>query len=114
MKRAALALLVLATLSGRGVAQGRAEGAIVTSLGAGGRISCGTWLEERRTQRHSETGSWALGYLTGVSMNVDVGNPLRNVDSNGVFYWLDNWCRGEATTLFVNALDAFIVAHRNR
>jgi len=100
--------------TGQARAQVRAEGTIVTSLGPGGRISCGTWLEERRTQRYSESGSWSLGYLTGVSMNVDVGNPLRAVDSNGVFYWLDNWCRGEATTLFVNALDAFIVAHRHR
>lgn len=111
MKRAALVLAVLATLSGR------VEAAAVTFRGPGSAASCGTWLEERRKESDESVHlrSWALGYLSGAASWANSGDPLGRPagDSNGIFYWLDNYCRAYPTQFFTEALDAFIEVHRD-
>jgi hypothetical protein len=106
-RRVARALLVVATLSGRAEA--------VQTMGAGVGISCGTWLEDRRTRGgHFSALNWALGYLSGAAIFGDVGDPLRGVDPNGVAYWLDNWCRANPSSYFSDGVRAFINAQRPR
>lgn len=108
MMRVALALLVLATLSVGAEA--------VTTRGTGSTVSCGTWLEERRKNSDDSfrLRNWALGYLSGAAAWANSGDPLGDPagDSNGIFYWLDNYCRAYPTQFFTEALDSFIEVHR--
>lgn len=52
--------------------------------------------------------NWALGYISGAAIWGGVGDPLRPTDANGVFYWLDNYCRTAAAGPLREAIDAFI------
>jgi len=105
MKRAALALLLLATLSGR------SEAAMI--MGAGASASCGNWLEARRARSMNwiHMSNWALGYISGAAVFGEVGDPLARVDADGVDYWLDNWCRARPSSFFKDGVKAFIAAH---
>lgn len=65
-----------------------------TILGAGG-ASCGKWISDQAMRSFFE--SWLLGYLTAVnvdlaSANVD-GDVTGNVDSDGVYLWITNYCQ---------------------
>ena len=109
MKRVMLALLVLAAVNGRAEEQ-------ATLPDGFSRPSCGTWLEARRSR--DTVYSWllysALGRIIGTSMALAFRNPLQDVDNNGVAYWLDNWCQANPSGAFMDAVDAFIAAHRSR
>ena len=85
----------------------------VDYVGAGSDSSCGTWLNLRQGNilEWSPMGSWALGYLSGVAWASETLNPLKDVDANAVWYWLDNYCRAHPTTIFFRALQAFVHEH---
>ena len=108
MKRAALALLLVVL-----VVTGRAAAQPVQIAGRGSAMSCGTWLETRRSNVADMLPlNWALGYISGAATWGDIGDPLRGTDAGGVAYWIDNWCRSAPSRRFVDAVRAFIAAHR--
>jgi hypothetical protein len=86
-----------------------ARAQVVTTLGAGNQ-SCGTWLSKRVSQDYFVMGDWALGFLSGVAIYGDF-KPLEDMDSNAVFYWLDNYCRPRPTDRFTDAVKAFTQQH---
>ena len=65
----------------------------VTTIGAGASASCGRWLDRRRTGHKDGMANWALGYISGAAVYGEIGDPLRDTDSDGVLYWLDNFLR---------------------
>jgi hypothetical protein len=83
----------------------------VMMLGVGSTASCGTWLYRRRSGDFFDMGNWALGYVSGAAIFGDVGNPLGRTDSNGVLYWLDNYCASHPTEDLTGALNTFIVTY---
>jgi hypothetical protein len=90
---------------------GEAQSQTVKLVGDGANTSCGTWLESRRTTYNHYMATWALGYLSGVAIWSQTLNPLNSVDAEGVFYWLDNYCREHPIDKFSNALAAFVHEH---
>lgn len=56
---------------------------------------------------------WVLGFLSGVgyAANQDGIDPLNGVDDQGVWAWVDNYCRNHPLNLVVTAAAAFRVAH---
>lgn len=84
-------------------------------IGAGVGVSCGTWLEHRKSGQ-PDIANWALGYLSGVAVwgfDPIMGHkaPLRDMDADGVLYWLDDYCRANPIEKFTDALAAFVENH---
>lgn len=55
--------------------------------------------------------AWGLGYLSGAASYSSDLDPLRAMDADAVFYWIDNYCRIHPLDRFVKALDAFVSEH---
>lgn len=78
-------------------------------------LSCGGWLELRRTERHHMAFEWAVGFLSGAAWSGVVGNPLMQTgrtDPNAILHWIDRYCRAAPTRPFVTALNDFLLTHR--
>ena len=88
----------------------------VTTIGSGSQ-SCGKWLSARENNANRTTflqmGSWAVGFLSG-AVWVTSTDILANTDSDGVFYWLDNYCRANPTATFSDAVIEFYETHSNK
>lgn len=83
-------------------------------LGAGG-VSCGTWTADRRQPPGSQilshvNGEWVLGFLSGVGSRGSQ-DPLRGVDADGVWAWVDNYCQVHPLQEVVEAATAFVREH---
>jgi hypothetical protein len=104
MKTTVIALLLL-------IPSIHSYGAEVMTRGIGADASCGRWLYYRQRDADSNMANWALGFISGAATLGGVGDPLRDVDYQGVEYWLDNYCRAHPDDLFVYAVEAFIGTH---
>lgn len=87
----------------------------IIGLGVG---SCGTWTTNRRTQGFVALAEqqWVVGFLSGVGFlgyfnNID---PLRGVDADGVWAWIDNYCMAKPLDNIADASGAFARAHPNK
>ena len=61
-----------------------------------GDASCGTWTARRTQGRPHAWGyeQWLLGFLSGASVWGKTGlSPLEGVDHDGVWAWVDSYCR---------------------
>ena len=82
-------------------------------IGSGAASSCGRWLDDRQHDRHWQMANWALGFISGAAIWGDsVGDPLASTDSDGVFYWLDNYCKTHPSVYFHKAAEEFVRTHR--
>jgi hypothetical protein len=91
------------------------------SIGSGTE-SCGSWTASRRevdpgrsvtpgSQAALQEMQWVLGFLAGVGYgSVDL-DPLNNVDAQGVWAWVDNYCQAHALEKIREAAQAFVNAH---
>jgi hypothetical protein len=107
------AMLVTAIL----VALQPIEASAFTMRGAGASGSCGLWLRNRAEPLASHAmGMWALGFLSGAPFTDPRpdADPLGKTDADGVYYWLDNYCRANPTVEFSEAVIAFYREHRNK
>ena len=78
-----------------------------TIMGTGITISCGGWVEIRKTPNKGAVEEWSLGYLSGVAMWTPV-SPLDGLDAGAVMVWLDNFCQRNPLVPFKAALDEFV------
>jgi hypothetical protein len=78
-------------------------------------MSCGAWTAARRENNPLSWMSeqWVLGFLSGVGYAASQGglDPLRGVDDQAVWAWVDNYCRDHPLNPLVMAVAAFRVAH---
>ena len=80
--------------------------------GAGFR-SCGDWTVDRAAVDQSTSQveeSWVQGFLSAVGW-AGVADPLAETDENGVFGWIDNYCRENPVNNLEAAAIAFVGAH---
>lgn len=85
----------------------------VTVIGLG-MASCGTWTADRKGNGWPAVvdENWVLGFLSGAGIfgpsNI---NPLGGTDDNGVFGWVDNYCKTHPLAQIDQAGEAFVAAH---
>ena len=83
-----------------------------TFAGAGIDNSCLGWTAARKQDgvagRQDE--QWVLGYLSAVSDWTDL-DPLRGVDGQGVWVWMDSYCQANPLIKIVEAASAFVREH---
>jgi hypothetical protein len=82
------------------------------SLIGSGNHSCGRWLEVRKGHDILAVayGQWVVGFISGAAYadKGGLGDPLKKTDADGVYYWMDEYCRTHATVPIVDAAKAFI------
>lgn len=78
-----------------------------TIMGTGITISCGGWVEIRKTPSKAGVEEWTLGYLSGVAMWTPA-SPLDGLDAAAVMVWLDNFCQQNPLVPYKLALDEFV------
>jgi hypothetical protein len=90
-----------------------------TILGAG-TDSCGSWQQERRTRSITLYGSeaWVLGYVTranydGASTGANA-NLTAGTDAEGLYAWIDNYCRANPLKNFASAVEGLVETLRKR
>lgn len=83
-----------------------------------GAVSCGTWTSDRRTPNGTLAfmdGQWVLGFLSGqAELSATAGgtlDPLKDMDAQGVWAWVDNYCQANPLKQIWEAADAFSTAH---
>ncbi len=101
-------IIVAALMSQTGVVRAQT----IDVFGVGSTASCGLWLDRRQHENWFDIGNWALGYVSGAATFGEIGNPLGKTDPDGVFYWLDNYCRSNPSVYFRAAVKAFINEHQ--
>ncbi len=105
-----LCSLLLLGLQGTGRAQ-----VVYSSIGTGGN-TCGSWIAARQIpggeQRLADE-QWVVGFLSGVgSMKYATAlDPLHGVDAEGVWAWIDDYCRSHPLDHISVASGAFTLAH---
>ncbi len=71
-----------------------------------GAYDCGQWT---RTQS-AVSKAWLLGYLSGVNMMVNKGNPLGELSSAEQAYaWTDKFCQENPLKGVADAADALMI-----
>lgn len=86
----------------------------ITMIGAG-NLSCGTWLDARKNAAKSASPAfeqWVVGFISGAAWAGNeinkIGDPLGPTDADGVYYWIDEYCRTHAAESLKVAAEAFI------
>jgi len=104
------AILVVSLLTGPVEAATKGPAKVATIIGLGASTSCETWTTARRDQKASALEQWMLGYLSGMGKVLELKriDPLRGVDPNGVWTWIDNYCKANPLDLTVNAGTRFL------
>jgi hypothetical protein len=101
------AFLVLSTF----LTSHRAFSQTFTVLGFGNE-SCGTWNIDRQSDEAIGDEAWVLGFVSASNAAL-MGSTKKNVtittDMNGVFGWIDNYCKNNPTNNLTTATEAFWV-----
>jgi hypothetical protein len=106
--------LILACVLALGVGQAQAAD-IPNPTTIGGATTCGTWTVNRRGDLWfwAADGAWINGFIAAFLMDeASHGNfqdPLRNVDGNAVFGWIDNYCLSNPLHTIMMAAVQFVV-----
>jgi len=83
---------------------------LVVGVGNG---SCGKWIEDRRSAGPSMfiTQGWIAGYLTAYNNYAPYanGNVSRGTDVDGLFAWIDRYCRANPLDSIFRASSALIL-----
>lgn len=98
------------------IAQSHAPDAASYMLIGQGNQSCGTWTAARRERNALGHEQWVVGFLSGVGyMGLTGGglpyNPLRGVDADAVWAWIDNYCSARPLDRIKDAAVAFMFEH---
>jgi hypothetical protein len=81
--------------------------------------SCGSWLQQRKSELWRNEAAWVLGYLTAYNKMVWKGgsNIAAGTDPAGIEAWLDTYCRAhplETIEAATQALTTELLKRRGR
>jgi len=83
--------------------------------GAGAR-SCGAWISEEGGPYQVENHEWLLGYISAFNtyaLTVDA-DVTQGIDIDGLYVWMDNYCRAHPLDLIQVAANALISELQHR
>ena len=82
-----------------------------------GTTSCGLWMDVRANRRTPsdirfvQAQQWIAGYLSAYNAHVSpTGNAAGKTDQEGMYAWLDLYCKGHPTANVMTALEQFVRA----
>lgn len=104
------ALFVALTLVGAWTLSGApAWGNDFTNFGRGSE-SCATWTADRSANQALADEQWILGFVsaTGDTVSEDSNKNVNiDTDADGIFGWIDDYCKTNPTDDIATAGDAF-------
>lgn len=109
MKRFLTAAMIASVLSVSGGAQAQ----WVHILGPGA-ASCGVWTEalanmlQQKTEMWSALTSWVLGYVSGATSYLAMGDLLRGQNTIGIDTWMSNYCAANPIKSIGDGADVLI------
>ena len=94
---------------------GHPERALAFVAAGAGLDSCDTWTVDRQLPRGGPAlldEQWVVGFLTGLADGglIDA-DPMRGVDAQAVWAWIDNYCHAHPSDNVLEAAEAFYQAH---
>jgi hypothetical protein len=84
-----------------------AYGAEPVNVIGGSETSCGKWLVNRERHVFYLDGMWVLGYASGIAV-ANKRNLLQGTDGEGVWAWMDNYCRTHPLENMLAVADALV------
>jgi hypothetical protein len=82
------------------------------AMGVGVAVSCGAWVERRKTQSGAAVEqAWVLGYVSASNATIVAmgqNDVLAGVDVPAISAWLDNYCRQHPLEKLAKATDALV------
>jgi hypothetical protein len=92
-----------------------ADSSVGYSLNGRGALTCESWTAARRNSSRPEAGlneQWVVGFLSGIGfMALGELDPLRGVDGQFVYDWVDGYCRNNPAETIADAAGRFIQQH---
>ena len=77
-----------------------------------GTVSCGAWTTARHDKGAWGYEQWVFGYLSGTADNLGGAvDPLRGLDKQAVWSWMDNYCRAHPLEKIYKASRVFLKEH---
>jgi hypothetical protein len=83
------------------------------AIGAG-TGSCGTWTAERRHPNAVLAlmdEQWVVGFLSGVGFYSGNLDPMKGLDAEAAWAWMDNYCKANPLASMADAAGQFVFAH---
>ena len=99
--------LLLAAVPGLSSATPAAAADNVHLIGAG-MSSCEIWTADRTARNVDavQDEQWVVGYLSGVAIWTPDLNPMKGVNAQAVWAWMDNYCREHPLVAIKDAASA--------
>ena len=115
MRRILATLAVVVALLFSAGAAWKAEAGEYKILGPGNK-SCGAWIAESKKQAllYYQNSGWVLGYISAfntwgpLEKKPGVSHISKGTDVDGLFAWIDNWCRANPLDWISDASVALI------
>lgn len=57
-----------------------------------GMCSCGTWIQEKKTNASHISQLWLLGFMSGLAVGLEK-DIIKKTDNSSIFLWMDNYCQ---------------------
>lgn len=78
------------------------------AITAVGMVSCGSYISSVDNRTNSANYSWVAGYLSGVSMGLNV-DLLKQTDGASIRLWMENYCRKNPLKNTADAADQLAI-----
>jgi hypothetical protein len=78
-----------------------------------GTLDCGNWTTLRQGRQALGLEQWVVGFLSGIGYEGEThgDNPLKGVDADTVWTWMDNYCRDHPQATISSSVAAFDAQH---
>jgi hypothetical protein len=78
-----------------------------------GTLDCGNWTTLRQGRQALGLEQWVVGFLSGIGYEGEThgDNPLKGVDADTVWTWMDTYCRDHPTATISSSVAAFDAMH---
>jgi hypothetical protein len=89
------------------------------AIAGGGLSSCAAWTAARRDRRAIGFEEWVTGFLSGfgdiaASVPIPEMDPLRGLNTQTVWAWVDDYCHAHPLEKIVDAAEALARERANR
>jgi hypothetical protein len=113
-RRAVPILALLSLMLCSDLSRARDEKGVYMVVGPG-TISCGKWTEIRSNKTAWTAEIWLLGYISAYNQYVpnDRQDLTDHVDVEGVFGWIDNWCKANPLAQLNTAATKLVTVLQN-
>jgi len=78
-----------------------------------GTLDCANWTTLRQGRQALGLEQWVVGFLSGIGYEGEThgDNPLKGIDADTVWTWMDTYCRDHPLATISSSVAAFDAMH---